>query len=186
MLQRKVRRGVAARGRGAPDRGDRCSRQRAVIDVRTCLAHCSTAAQGCVDTASYAIGVAADRLKPRLPRPLGRNTISGRRRSQPRMRPPPATGPPLTSPTPRHQPGPPDATRASWVKSLRAAGARPLPQISVSDEAFRELGVEFLSAREGIKVAELNELFNLVSPADSLRRGRLAILCGYFVCCICS
>ncbi|GBF91909.1 acetyltransferase [Raphidocelis subcapitata] len=51
--------------------------------------------------------------------------------------------------------------KLDWASS-RFPGGLPLPPISRSDEEFLKLGVEFLDAREGIKAAELNELFEKV------------------------
>lgn len=39
-----------------------------------------------------------------------------------------------------------------------------IPTISKSDEEFREEKIEFVFGREGIDLAELNDLFERVSP----------------------
>jgi hypothetical protein len=41
----------------------------------------------------------------------------------------------------------------------------PLPPVTKSDTDFEALGVEFLDTRDGIKVTELNELFEKVGAA---------------------
>ena len=55
--------------------------------------------------------------------------------------------------------------KLDWASS-RFPGGLPLPPISKSDAAFLELGVEFLEAREGVKVTELNDLFDKARPAS--------------------
>lgn len=53
--------------------------------------------------------------------------------------------------------------KVAWADRF-PGGRLPVPPISKSDEEFLRLqGVEFLTTREGIKVTELNELFDKVS-----------------------
>lgn len=46
--------------------------------------------------------------------------------------------------------------------------APQVPTISKSDEEFREEKIEFVFGAEGIDLAELNDLFERVSPASCL------------------
>lgn len=45
------------------------------------------------------------------------------------------------------------------------AALPPVPIISQTDAHFEQLGLEFVRTRDGIKVTELNELFEKVRPS---------------------
>jgi hypothetical protein len=49
-------------------------------------------------------------------------------------------------------------SKISWGARLRP----PPPPISKSDHEFLQMGLEFMSSRDGIRVSELNELFDKV------------------------
>jgi hypothetical protein len=72
----------------------------------------------------------------------------------------------INTPPRRNQPPPAAADGMSpgkldWATGRFPSGL-PVPPIGRSDADFESLGVEFLDVREGIKVTELNELFEKV------------------------
>jgi len=70
--------------------------------------------------------------------------------------PPPPPPPPSTAAGEGMSPG-----KLDWSTGAFPAGL-PVPPLSKADADFAALGVEFLDTREGIKVTELNELFEKV------------------------
>lgn len=50
--------------------------------------------------------------------------------------------------------------KSTWADQF--GSLPPAPRISKTDEDFQKLGVEFVEVKEGIKVTELNELFEKV------------------------
>jgi hypothetical protein len=52
--------------------------------------------------------------------------------------------------------------KALWGSSAFGGAAPPAPTISKTDAEFLALGLEFVESGEGIKVTELNELFEKV------------------------
>ncbi|KAI8468200.1 MAG: hypothetical protein J3K34DRAFT_378299 [Monoraphidium minutum] len=67
------------------------------------------------------------------------------------------------------------APKATW-RDRFPGGRPPPPRISVSDAEFRDLGVEFVTVRQGIRVHELNELFDKVGfPRRDPERLKVAL-----------
>lgn len=58
--------------------------------------------------------------------------------------------------------------KLAWAGGRAPDGARP-PPVTKTDEEFAALGVEFCETLEGIKVTELNELFEKVRLCACVR-----------------
>lgn len=59
--------------------------------------------------------------------------------------------------------------KVTWAERFPKGGLPP-PPITRSDDEFLQLGVEFRTSRDGIKVTELNELFDKVRRRGSARQ----------------
>eukprot|EP00877_Chromochloris_zofingiensis_P006775 jgi/Chrzof1/2350/Cz11g11270.t1 len=64
--------------------------------------------------------------------------------------------------------------KSTWADQF--GSLPPAPRISKTDEDFQKLGVEFVEVKEGIKVTELNELFEKVGfPRRDPERLKVAL-----------
>jgi GNAT superfamily N-acetyltransferase len=66
--------------------------------------------------------------------------------------------------------------KAAWASNAFGSALPPPPAISKADEEFGALGIEFVATLDGIKVLELNELFEKVGfPRRDPERLKLAL-----------
>lgn len=59
------------------------------------------------------------------------------------------------------------------------------PEISKSDAEFLAMGLEFIDVREGIKITELNELFEKVTQAHTKTLHFSQYNTAVYHCCLC-